>query len=106
MIKLRKYILPYLLPILLAIAFIFGEAQTELALPDYMSDIVTNGIQAGGFKDSVADVLSPQTYRQVMTYSTKAHQQTIKDSYRYVKAADVSNDLKQTFPKGKNLYVL
>ncbi|MCT3476110.1 ATP-binding cassette domain-containing protein [Lactobacillus delbrueckii subsp. lactis] len=41
-----------------------------------------------------------------MTYSTKAHQQTIKDSYRYVKAADVSNDLKQTFPKGKNLYVL
>ncbi|APG71426.1 ABC transporter [Lactobacillus delbrueckii subsp. delbrueckii] len=106
MIKLRKYILPYLLPILLAIAFIFGEAQTELALPDYMSDIVTNGIQAGGFKDSVADVLSPQTYRQVMTYSTKAHQQTIKDSYRYIKAADVSNDLKQTFPKGKNLYVL
>lgn len=106
MIKLRKYILPYLLPILLAIAFIFGEAQTELALPDYMSDIVTNGIQAGGFKDSVADVLSPQTYRQVMTYSTKAHQQTIKDSYRYVKAADVSNDLKQTFPKGQNLYVL
>ncbi|MCD5517654.1 ATP-binding cassette domain-containing protein [Lactobacillus delbrueckii subsp. allosunkii] len=106
MIKLRKYILPYLLPILLAIAFIFGEAQTELALPDYMGDIVTNGIQAGGFKDSVADVLSPQTYRQVMTYSTKAHQQTIKDSYRYVKAADVSNDLKQTFPKGKNLYVL
>ncbi|WP_270851147.1 ATP-binding cassette domain-containing protein [Lactobacillus delbrueckii] len=106
MIKLRKYILPYLLPILLAIAFIFGEAQTELALPDYMSDIVTNGIQAGGFKDSVADVLSPQTYRQVMTYSTKAHQQTIKDSYRYVKAADVSNDLKQTFPKGENLYVL
>lgn len=106
MIKLRKYILPYLLPILLAIAFIFGEAQTELALPDYMSDIVTNGIQAGGFKDSVADVLSPQTYRQVMTYSTKAHQQTIKASYRYVKAADVSSDLKQTFPKGKNLYVL
>lgn len=106
MIKLRKYILPYLLPILLAIAFIFGEAQTELALPDYMSDIVTNGIQAGGFKDSVADVLSPQTYRQVMTYSTKSHQQTIKASYRYVKAADVSSDLKQTFPKGKNLYVL
>lgn len=106
MIKLRKYILPYLLPILLAIAFIFGEAQTELALPDYMSDIVTNGIQAGGFKDSVADVLSPQTYRQVMTYSTKSHQQTIKASYRYVKAADVSSDLKKTFPKGKNLYVL
>lgn len=106
MIKLRKYLLPYLFPILLAIAFIFGQAQTELALPDYMSDIVTNGIQAGGFKDSVADVLSPQTYRQVMTYSTKSHQQTIKASYRYVKAADVSSDLKKTFPKGKNLYVL
>lgn len=106
MLKLRKYFLPYLLPILLAVAFIFGQAQTELALPDYMSDIVNNGIQAGGFKDSVSPVLTPQTYRQVLTYSSQKNQQTIKTSYRYVKHADLSSDLKETFPKAKNLYVL
>ena len=53
MIKLRKYLLPYLFPILLAIAFIFGQAQTELALPDYMSDIVTNGTRRAALRTAL-----------------------------------------------------
>ncbi len=39
-----KYYKPYILYILLVIAFLFGQAMCELALPGYMSDIINNGI--------------------------------------------------------------
>ena len=106
MLKLRKYFARYWFLFLLALVCIFGQAQSELALPDYMSDIVSNGIQAGGFDNAVAEALSPTTYKHLMTLSTKAHQKVIKDSYTYTKAKDVSKDLKKKFPKAKDLYVL
>ena len=39
-----NYYRPYILPIVLIIAFLFGQAMCELALPGYMSDIINNGI--------------------------------------------------------------
>ncbi len=39
-----KYYRPYILSIVLIIAFLFGQAMCELALPGYMSDIINNGI--------------------------------------------------------------
>lgn len=47
MIRLIKYLKPYIAHILVAIALLFGQAMGELALPDYMSNIVNKGIAAG-----------------------------------------------------------
>ena len=58
MFRLRKYFKKYWALFLIAIVMILGQAASELALPDYMSNIVSNGIQAGGFKDAVSDVLT------------------------------------------------
>ena len=58
MLKLKKYFKKYWLLFVLAIVCIFGQAYTELTLPDYMSDIVSSGIQAGGFDSAVSPVLS------------------------------------------------
>lgn len=106
MLKLFKYYKRYWLLFLIALACIFGQAQSELALPDYMSDIVSNGIQAGGFKDSVADVLSVTTYDHLLSVSTSSHKKTIQKSYKLVKHKDLSSQLKKTFPKAGDLYVL
>ena len=43
-----RYLKPYVLIVLAIIALTFVQVQTELTLPDYMSQIVTNGIQYGG----------------------------------------------------------
>ena len=43
MIKLLKYSKPYLLMILFAVGLLFAQANLELALPDYLSDIVEQG---------------------------------------------------------------
>ena len=59
MIRLAKYFKPFILLILLAIVLLFIQANCDLALPDYMSKIVNNGIQQGGVENAV-----PRAIRQ------------------------------------------
>lgn len=47
MTVLFRYFKPYVLYLLLAIVLLFGQASCDLALPDFMSDIVNDGITAG-----------------------------------------------------------
>ncbi|HEX7540567.1 MAG TPA: hypothetical protein VF352_00435, partial [Anaerolineales bacterium] len=53
MLRLLKYLKPYTLLILFAIALLFVQANADLALPDYMSKIVNVGIQQGGVENAV-----------------------------------------------------
>ena len=53
MVRLVKYLKPYTLLIVLAIALLFVQANADLALPDYMSNIVDIGIQQGGVANTV-----------------------------------------------------
>ncbi len=59
MLRLIKYLKPYTLLILLAIALLFVQANADLALPDYLSRIVNIGIQQSGVENAV-----PQAIRQ------------------------------------------
>lgn len=106
MFRLRKYFKKYWALFLIAIVMILGQAASELALPDYMSNIVSNGIQAGGFKDAVSDVLTTDTYHQILLFANEKEQTVIKRSYRYTKEEKLDSDIKKTFPKAKNIYVL
>jgi len=45
LIKLAKYLKPFLLNVLLAVILLFGQAICDLTLPNYMSEIVNIGIQ-------------------------------------------------------------
>ena len=38
MLKLKRYLKPYLALLLAAVALLFGQAMLELTLPNYMSD--------------------------------------------------------------------
>ncbi|MGD0005779.1 MAG: ABC transporter ATP-binding protein [Anaerolineaceae bacterium] len=53
MLRLLKYLKPYLPMVLLAIVLLFIQANCDLALPDYMSKIVNNGIQQNGIINAV-----------------------------------------------------
>jgi len=59
MLRILKYLKPYLWLILIAVGLLFVQAFADLALPDYMSKIVNNGIQQGGVVNAV-----PQAIRQ------------------------------------------
>jgi ATP-binding cassette subfamily B multidrug efflux pump len=53
MLKLAKYLKPYWWMVITAIVLLFIQANTDLALPDYMSRIVNKGIQQGGVENAV-----------------------------------------------------
>jgi ATP-binding cassette subfamily B protein len=59
MLRILKYLKPYLGLILIAVGLLFVQANADLALPDYMSKIVNNGIQQGGVENAV-----PKAIRQ------------------------------------------
>lgn len=106
MIKLRHYIYKFWLPILLCIGFVFIQSQSELALPDYMSEIVTNGIQAGGFDGPVSQVLSEDTYQHLMIFVDEKDKDVVESSYEYVSHQQLSQDIQEEFPHLQNGYVL
>ncbi len=98
MLKIRKYLKKFWFFILACICLLFVQAQSELTLPDYMSDIVSVGIQAGGFASPVSDILTEDTYQHLMLFVDKKDQQKVKDAYQL---KTVNADIKDTFPKAK-----
>ncbi|HEY4662646.1 MAG TPA: hypothetical protein VIH07_03090, partial [Candidatus Humimicrobiaceae bacterium] len=57
MIRLARYLKPFTLMILIAIVLLFVQGIADLSLPDYMSNIVNNGIQQGGIENAVPEAI-------------------------------------------------
>lgn len=53
MLKLIKYLKPYAVLLCAAIILLFAQAQCDLALPDYMSEIINDGILAGNVNEVI-----------------------------------------------------
>lgn len=109
MTKLRHYIGKFWLPILVSIGLVFIQTQSELALPDYMSDIVTVGIQSSGFDGAVSDVLTEDTYKHLMLFVEKeSDQKTFENAYTFVEHKDIDEKTLEKFSslKEDNIYEL
>ena len=63
MFKLLKYLKPFVFMLVLAVALLYGQAMADLALPDYMSNIVDVGIQRGGNEKAVTDTIDHRCIR-------------------------------------------
>ena len=50
MLKLLKYLKKSIVPILVIVLFLIGQAVCDLSLPDYTSKVVNVGIQQGGLR--------------------------------------------------------
>ena len=108
MLKLKYYFKKFWVPIFLCVGLLFMQSQSELALPDYMSDIVSVGIQAGGFDSAVSDVLSEETFNHLLVLLDEDDRIILGDSYKLVASKDIDQELLDKFSKtnGKNLYEL
>ena len=82
MLKLRKYIKPFILPIVCIIALLYGQAMCELAMPDYMSNIVNVGIHAGGIENGIFEEVSEETMHHLQLFMTDSEQEIVKESYK------------------------
>lgn len=53
---------------MVVVLFTFVQVQSELKLPDYMSDIVTNGIQYNGISENVPRAISEKELDKVSLF--------------------------------------
>lgn len=88
MIKLAKYLKPFALAVLIAIALLFGQAICELNLPNYMSDIVNVGIQQGGIENAAPDAVSAKGLGFMKSFMTDAQKKEVEQNYTLLRSAD------------------
>ncbi len=109
MLRLLKYLKPYSLLILLTILLLFIQANADLALPDYMSKIVNNGIQQGGVENAVPKAIRQSEMDRLFLFMSAGDKAQILQSYTLVdqSSPDYAQYV-QTYPALANqpIYVL
>ncbi len=109
MIKLAKYLKPYLFQVLLAIALLFAQANADLALPDYMSKIVNVGIQQGGVESPIPAAMRKEKLENALLFVGEAPKAAILASYTLVESGSPDYaGIAKKYPSlsGGSVYVL
>ena len=101
MLKLKRYLKPYIALLLGAIAFLFGQAMLELTLPNYMSDIVNVGLQQGGITQSAPEAIDQQSMAMMQMFMSEEDRQTVNGTYIQLEEGEQLTELQKTYPNLK-----
>ncbi len=92
MLRLIKYLKPYVLMIILSIALLFVLANADLALPDYLSKIINNGIQQSGVENAVPKAIRQTTMDRLFIFMILEDKALVLEDYELVKPSSPSAD--------------
>jgi ATP-binding cassette subfamily B protein len=84
MLRLLKYLKPFVLLILLTIVLLFVQAFADLALPSYMANIVNVGIQQGGVETAVPEALRASTMDHLTIFMSPEDKARVLSDYTLV----------------------
>ncbi|MGB0385963.1 MAG: ABC transporter ATP-binding protein [Ardenticatenaceae bacterium] len=84
MLRIKSYIKPYMLMLLAAIVLLFAQANFELALPDYLSQIVNTGIQQSGVEEPVPDAMRQSTFTRLTLFLSDDEASAVGDAYTLI----------------------
>ena len=84
MLKLLKYLKPYLWALIVSIALLFVQANFDLALPDYLSRIVNTGIQQGGVENAVPAAIRQSEMNRVAVFLSDEEKASVLADYTLV----------------------
>ncbi len=87
MLRLRKYLKKFWVGLLMVVALLYAQAQSELALPDYMSNIVSTGIQASGVT-AVPEVISKDLLNHAKLFMSDEEVSYVEKNYHEVKSKE------------------
>ncbi|MGI5853627.1 MAG: ABC transporter ATP-binding protein [Bacillota bacterium] len=88
MIKLAKYLKPFIPGLIIAIILLFAQAVFDLNLPNYMSNIVNVGIQQNGIAESTPAAISPAGYTFISTFMSADEKALLNASYSLKSGTD------------------
>lgn len=101
MLKLKRYLKPYIALFLGAIILLFGQALLELTLPNYMSDIVNVGLQQGGITYSAPDAIDAQSMQLMQLFMSEEDRATVEGVYAALSEGEQLTELQKTYPNLK-----
>ena len=84
MLRLAKYLKPYTALLLGAIILLFAQANFDLALPDYLSRIVNNGIQQGGVENAVPVAIRQSEMDRVLLFMSAENKASVLNDYTLI----------------------
>jgi ATP-binding cassette subfamily B protein len=84
MLKLVRYLKPFTLLIVLAMALLFAQAMADLSLPDYMARIVNNGIQQGGIEGAVPEAIRQTEMDKLLLFLSADEQADVLAHYQLI----------------------
>ena len=101
MLKLKRYLKPYIALFLGAIILLFGQALLELTLPNYMSDIVNVGLQQGGITYSAPDAIDAQSMQLMQLFMSEEDRESVEGVYAALSEGEQLTELQKTYPNLK-----
>jgi ATP-binding cassette subfamily B protein len=83
--------------ILIAIVLLFVQALSDLTLPDYMSNIINNGIQQGGIVNAVPEAIRQNEMNKITLFMIENDKEEVLKNYTLIDNAssDYDNYLKK-----------
>jgi ATP-binding cassette subfamily B protein len=84
MTKLISFLKPFWMVIVLVIGLLYGQAMADLALPDYMSDIVDVGIQQSGYTEPRLDIIKASDFQGLLMFADDSQKEQLESAYTYV----------------------
>ena len=100
-----KYLKPYILVVIAIVCLTFLQVQTELTLPDYMSNIVTNGIQYAGIREEVPVLVSASDMDRIIEYVADSDKSKVLDSYQLINKGSSLNFNNQSIDLKEDTYL-
>ena len=104
--KILNYLKPFWFVVLIVIALTFMQVRCTLALPDYMSDIVTNGIQNGGITENELKIVRASELEHILAFIDEDQRNDVYDDYTLIEADEDVRIGKQLYRFDEDLYVL
>lgn len=93
MLRLTKYLKKFWFALICVVALLYGQAQCELALPDYMSDIVSVGIQSSGIEKSVPKIISKNTFEHMKIFMSEEEIDILEKEYTFIDSIKDKDEL-------------
>lgn len=94
MVKIIKELKPFTVLVLIIIGLLFAQAMADLALPDYMSNIVNVGIQQNGIENAVPQVIRAEKMEKLKILLDEEEKNIVDKNYKLI---DKSNLTEQEF---------
>ncbi|WP_446898591.1 ABC transporter ATP-binding protein [Clostridium sp. LBM24168] len=109
MLKLLKYLKPFIALVAGAIILLFVQAMCDLSLPDYMSNIVNIGIQQNGIENAVPKAMRSSDMNKLVLFMSESNRSEIMKNYSLIDRSSPNYDeYAKDYPGLKNgpVYVL